>query len=106
MTVIFVRIARRDRSDLFGTESNLSECREDLRDLIRTDFDHDNVSRSGGIPTFLHGEDLWSPSSASFQQFEPRAAQYAGADAVIQDVTANERQLGSRKGNVGDPVRT
>jgi hypothetical protein len=25
---------------------------------------------------------------------------------VIQDVPANERQLGSRKGNVDDPVRT
>src|SRR5438046_6831547 len=67
---VFARIARRDRSDLFGTESDLSECREDLRDLIRTDFDHDDVSRSGGIPAFLHGEGLWSPVQHLSNRFD------------------------------------
>src|SRR5207302_361614 len=40
---------------------DLSKCRENLGDLARRDFDHDDISRPGRIPALLNGEGLRSP---------------------------------------------
>src|ERR1700680_2576710 len=54
-------IARGDRRHLLGAQSDLSKCRENLRYISRTACDHDNVSRTSGIPTLFHRERFRSP---------------------------------------------
>src|SRR5262245_20924019 len=60
----------RNRSDLFGCERHLSKRRENLRNLARADFNHDDIPRPSRIATFLNGECLGTPIQHLSNRFD------------------------------------